>query len=266
MADFDGWAEYYDLIHKGLEGEAEFYVGQAVRLGGKVLELGCGTGRIAIPMAMSGVDVTGLDNSKAMLELCRTKLAALGPVRGTLKLVHADMATFDLGVQFRFIAMAYRTFMHLLTADDQRRCLNVVHRHLNSDGVFILNTWAPRPAVLASAVTGPAPGRMRTVGRYVFPGTSDVVVHRQSARCDEFRQLLIEEHKLQEFDSKKSLLREVKLPLVRAWTTPREMDNLVRLCGFDVEAVFGDFDCAPFAEQSDEMIWVLRKKKRAATG
>ena len=60
MAEFDAWARYYDLIHEGLPGEAEFFVGQAARLGGQTLELGCGTGRLAVAMAMSGADVVGL--------------------------------------------------------------------------------------------------------------------------------------------------------------------------------------------------------------
>ena len=83
MADFDVWAAYYDLVHKGLPGEAEFYLGQAVKRGGPVLEVGCGTGRIAISMAMSGLDVTGIDNSAGMLALCREKMAAVG-----LSLIH----------------------------------------------------------------------------------------------------------------------------------------------------------------------------------
>ena len=93
--EFDGWAPYYDLIHKGLPGEAEFYVGQAVRIGGPTLELGCGTGRVAIPMAMSGVDVIGLDLSPRMLELCREKSEAVSPLQGSIELVEGDMATFD---------------------------------------------------------------------------------------------------------------------------------------------------------------------------
>ena len=88
MAEFDAWAEYYDIIHQGLSGEAEFYVGQAVRIGGRTLELGCGTGRIAIPMAMSGVAVTGLDRSDAMLAICREKLSAAGPLSGSPRLLY----------------------------------------------------------------------------------------------------------------------------------------------------------------------------------
>ena len=143
MAVFDGWAEYYDLIHQGLPGEAEFYVGNAMRQGGRTLELGCGTGRLAIPMAMSGVDVVGLDNSKAMLDCCREKLAEIGDTPGRLDLVQGDMRAFAFAGCFELAVIAYRTFMHLLTNEERRACLSAVHRHLAAGGVLMMNYWSP---------------------------------------------------------------------------------------------------------------------------
>ncbi len=259
VAEFDGWAQYYDLIHEGLPGEAEFYVGHAARAGGKTLELGCGTGRIAIPMAMSGVDVTGLDNSEAMLERCREKMRAVGETRGALTLVHADMADFDLGTQFSFIAMTYRTFMHLLTVEDQQRCLAAVRRHLRDNGLFVLNSWVPKRSLIARTVAGPGAGIFHTIGKYPIPGTGNAVLHQQCVTCDESNHLLVERHKIRELDAKGTVLYEVTLPVTRALTTPEEMNKLVRLCGFHVDALFGDFDCTPFTEKSSEMVWIMRK-------
>ena len=59
--------------------------------------------------------------------------------------------------------------------------------------------------------------------------------------------------------AKGAIVHTEKLAMVRTWTTAREMDNLVRLCGFRVETVFGGFDCRPFDEDSTEMIWVLKR-------
>ncbi len=256
MAAFDAWAEYYDLIHQGLPGEAEFYIGQAVRRGGRVLELGCGTGRIAIPMAMSGLDVTGLDNSGPMLDMCRYKMSAIGPTRGTVTLVQDDMSDFELHDTFTTIAMAYRTFMHLLTPDQQRRSLRAVRRHLAPDGMFIMNTWRPNLATLIPPTRGKSPG-FREAGRY---DAGDVtVVHRVRTGIDEYRQLLIEDHQVSEIDGDGRVVREASLPMVRAWTTLRELKHLVELEGLRAEAVFGDFDANALSEQSTEMIWVLRR-------
>lgn len=258
MAEFDAWADYYDLIHQGLPGEAEFYVGQAVRIGGPALEIGCGTGRVAIPMAMSGVDVTGLDVSAAMLDVCRDKLRAAGPVPGSLDLVQADMRAFDLGRTFAFIAMPYRTFMHCLTPEDQRACLGAVARHLAPDGVFILNVWAARPSLIAPHVGAGAAG-MRLSGIYPLDDEGHRLAHFCASRYTESRQELAEDHLLHLLAPDGAVEHTQYLSLVRAWLTPREMEHLVLACGFSVEAVFGDFDCAPFGPASTEMVWVLRR-------
>lgn len=253
MSAFDAWAEYYDLIHTGLPGEAEFYVGHAVRSGGPVLELGCGTGRLAIPMAMSGLEVVGLDHSPRMLDVCREKLAAVGPVRGSLELVEADMAEFALGRKFAFVAMAYRTIMHLHLPAQQRAALCRVREHLSPGGAFILNTWVPSVSMIA----GPGPAGFVDAGETDLPG-GGTIRHTCRTHFDSYLQRLVEEHRLDELDAKGRVRGSTNLPLVRSWTTLREMDNLVRLCGFAVEAVFGDFDCNAIGPSSTEMIWVLR--------
>lgn len=259
MAEFDAWAAYYDVIHQGLPGEAEFYTGQAVRLGGKTLELGCGTGRVAIAMAMSGVDVTGLDHSKAMLAVCGAKLEAVGPTKGALRLVHGDMSDFDLGEAFDFIAMPYRSFMHLDRPAQQRRCLERVRAHLKDSGVFILNTWVPKRSAMLPGPDASGDDAFQFVEDYALPDSTEILRYHHRAAYDEFRQRIVEEHRIEEVDAAGSVLHAETLPLIRVWTTPREMDNLVRLCGFEVEAVFGDFDCTPLTASSTEMIWVLKK-------
>lgn len=258
MAEFDRWAEYYDFIHLGLTGETEFYVAEAVRCGGEVLELGCGTGRICIPMAMSGVRVTGLDLSEGMLAVCREKLAAVGPVPGKLTLVHGDMRDFNLGVSFSRVIAAYRTFMHLLTPDDQMRCLASVRRHLAPEGRFILNVWAAKPSAIAGRIGGNGTNAEQHIGDYTVPGEGTRLTHYHSAEYDEHLQIIQERHRIEEYDASGRLVGSEILPLRRAWLTPREMEHLVRRCGFEIEGLFGDFRGEPFNAQSTEMIWILR--------
>ena len=259
MTEFDDWADCYDLIHHGLPGEVEFYGGQALRLGGRTLELGGGTGRIALVMALSGVEVTGLDNSARMLEVCRAKRDALGEIKGQLRLIHADMSDFDLGERFRFIAMPYRSFMHLSRQRQQRDCLRLVHKHLDEDGVFIMNTWIPSHRTIARNGTQEMPATFELVEEYALPDSTGRLRHFHRASFDEFRQRIVEEHLLQEVDGQGQVLSSKTLPLTRVWTTLREMGNLVRLSGFTVDALFGDFDCAPVEASSTEAIWILKK-------
>jgi len=140
---------------------------------------------------------------------------------------------------------------HSLLATAIRRCLA-------DDGVLAFNVWAAKPSVIAPRLGFP-PGEFRLVGRHPLPGTDRIVTHHCTSSYDEFRQHFTEHHVIREVDDRGTVRRSLTLPLVRAWTTPRELDNLVRFCGFDVEALFGDFDCTPFNARSTEMIWILRK-------
>jgi SAM-dependent methyltransferase len=256
--ELDAWARYYDFIHLGLPGEAEFYVMEALRRGGATLELGCGTGRVCIPMAMSGVDATGLDFSQKMLAVCRAKARAVRPLKGTLTLAHADMRHFDLGRKFSLIVIPYRGFMHLLGPEDQRRCLQCVRSHLAPDGLLLLNVWAAKPTTLAHAI------RMYDSEEPWFsesiPLDEEGVVlnHYHAAHYDEFEQRILEQHRMDTVDAEGRLLETQRLTLTRTWFTPREMEHLVVSCGFAIEAVWGDFDGEALGEDSNEMIWFLR--------
>jgi len=257
-SEYDLWADYYDIIHTGIPGEAEFYVGQAVRLGGQTLELGCGTGRICIPMAMSGVDVVGLDNSKAMLAHCRRKKRLVGKTPGRLELVHGDMRGFGLKREFDLVAMPYRTFMHLLTAEDQQACLNHVHRHLRSGGTFILNLWVGNSLRLPKTFTkGKRPAVLER--RYALPGKQTELAHFVTAWYEPEHQIIHEKHILHEVKGKNEVIRTTAIPMRRAWLTPEQMRQLLIVAGFRIEAVFGDFDCGSLTDESTEMIWIARK-------
>jgi SAM-dependent methyltransferase len=257
MSAFDAWAEYYDLIHRGLPGEAEFYVGQAVRKQARTLELGCGTGRIAIPITLSGVDVVGVDNSLPMLQRCRDNEAAVGHGEGRLDLICGDMAEIKLGCRFEMILMAYRTFMHLLTPERQRQCLANVRDHLTDTGLFIMNVWAARPSNIAPLL-GDCSEPIE-VDRFPLDDPNETVVHYYAAEYDEFNQILQEENILDTVNASGEVLVSDSLPMTRRWLTYPEMANLLQGCGFAVEAVFGDFACNPISAASIEMIWVLRR-------
>ena len=250
---YDAWAEYYDLVHQGLPGEAEFYVGQAVRIGGPTLEMGCGTGRIALPMAMCGVDVTGIDNSAAMLACCREKQRRVEPLKGTLRLIQADIAALPIAASFDYIVMPYRTFMHLLTPAEQQACFQEARRCLAPDGVFLFNTWIPRIPTAAAAERQAEPHQVDSYD--LEDGRID---HDFAVTYDRDRQWMHERHLLREYDADGAELGTAALELVRRWTSPREIQVLAEAAGWAVEAIFGDFDCNPVDGTSTEMIWALR--------
>jgi SAM-dependent methyltransferase len=264
MPDMEAWAPWYDLIHQGLPGEAEFYVGQALRSGGPLLEIGCGTGRIALPVAMSGVEVVGLDSSEAMLDACEEKLEALGELPGQVELVLGDMLDFELERRFPLAFMAYRTLMHALEPEEQLCALRCAFDALEPGGRLILNLWAARPELIAPFV-GLGAGALQLVGDHRFEdGTG--LLHYRATRCEPLEQRLHEQHLLHELDEGGRVLASHALELERAWIGLREMGHLVARAGFEVEALFGDFDCAPVGPENQEMIWVLRRPDAEAKG
>src|SRR5437667_7900348 len=91
-------AEVYDAYTSAsIDGDVEFYVDEARRAGSPVLELGCGTGRILLPIAAAGIEVVGVDRAPRLLAVARHKAAALDPdVQRRIELVDADMRGFSL--------------------------------------------------------------------------------------------------------------------------------------------------------------------------
>ena len=144
------WAEVYDDYTSGLPGDVTFYVEEAKSASGEALEVGCGTGRILIPVAEAGCSATGIDVTPQMLAVCREKVAKLPEaVQQRITLVEADMRDFDLGRRFKLITCPYRAFLHNLTVDDQLATLACVRRHLAADGRFVMNYFDPRLSLLA---------------------------------------------------------------------------------------------------------------------
>jgi SAM-dependent methyltransferase len=134
-------------LFRDASGDVDFYRGLARDAGGPVLELGCGTGRVLLPIARDGIACTGLDPSEAMLEELRKK----GPPEN-LRLVKGSMQSFDLGSErFGLIFSAFRSLQHVLTVEDQLASLGSVRRHLAPGGRFAFDVFAPRLERIARA-------------------------------------------------------------------------------------------------------------------
>lgn len=140
--DYSASVEFYDAIPAYAEREdVDFYTTLAVESGGPVLELGCGTGRVLVPIARSGISITGLDSSGTMLEICRKKLHRNSTAQ--VELVLSDMREFDLCREFALVIAPFRSFQHLETAEDQLACLSSAVRHMRSGGNFVLDLFNP---------------------------------------------------------------------------------------------------------------------------
>src|SRR5512136_2897760 len=125
-------AELYDyVVPYQTRQDVAFFVEAAQASGGPVLEVACGTGRILIPTARAGINITGIDLSAHMLDVCQRKLAQeTAEVQARVQIDQADMRDFDLGQTFTLITIPFRPFQHLIEVEDQVACLRCVQRHL----------------------------------------------------------------------------------------------------------------------------------------
>jgi SAM-dependent methyltransferase len=140
------WAEYYDLDPRNLyTDDIPFYIERARRSGGPILELGCGSGRVTLPLAEAGFHITGIDHSPSMLEVFKRKCEALPPAqREKLAFEQADMTNFTFRKTFGLIIIPFRSFQALAKRSDQESCLASVKAHLAPDGEFIFDVFRPK--------------------------------------------------------------------------------------------------------------------------
>lgn len=145
----------YDRRYASRTDDVTYYVRYARRAGGPVLEYGCGTGRLTLPLARAGVAVTGIDLSRVMLDRLATKLAGEPPqVRRNVTLRHGDMRTERLRGRFALVLAPFNTFQHLYTRDDVEAFLARAHHHLAPGGHLMLDVYLPRMAELDEEADG----------------------------------------------------------------------------------------------------------------
>jgi len=142
---FRNSAWLYDLDNRDiLHADIPFYIDYAAKQNGEILELGCGTGRVAIALAKQGFRVTGLDLSEQMLEVFRQKLEAQPELKNKISIIHGNMACFSFDHKFSLIIAPFRAFQALTDDKDIEMSLNCIKNHLTDNGLFIVNVFNPR--------------------------------------------------------------------------------------------------------------------------
>jgi len=242
-------ARHYDAINAVLRGSSQdvaFYRALAQASGGPVLELGCGTGRVLLPIACDGVACVGVDASRDMLDVFRAK----GPPPN-LELVHAAMESFDLGSRrFRLITVPFRALSHLLDVPAQLAALANVRRHLAPGGRLALDVFDPRldrtalreePEALAASADTPR-GKLQRFDRVTRDLARQVLTLRVRFVADAPE------------DS-----GEGELQL--RWFYRYELEHLLARSGFTIERIYGGFDQRPWAP-GGETIMIAKRSNR----
>ena len=261
---YDAWATVYDAVYAYVRDDLPYYVREARRAGGPVLELGCGTGRVAVALARAGIDVVGVDFSPRMLEAARRNVESAGALPGSVTLVEADMRRFDperVGGPFRLAIIPFRGFLSLLTVPDQVSTLENVKRHLAPDGELIIDLFVPDPAMLVQH--GDTPRHFRDV---TDPLTGARRVLWQQSAFDNYNQIIDARIIVEALDESGLVVERRYLDFQLRYIHYWEMSHLLTAYGYEVMEVLGDFDGSPFDDTSTEMIWRVRPTFRPPRG
>jgi SAM-dependent methyltransferase len=232
-----GPARFYDL-NPNPPKDIPFYLERLSSPRARVLELGCGTGRVSIPLARSCAYLQGLDNSRAMLEICRSKAAAAGLGADRLRVDLADISDFELSDRFDLIIAPFRVIQNLESDAQLDGLFRCVRRHLAASGRCILNAFNPnRP-----------PDVMRT--EWVSDrenlaweaGTADgrVTCHDLRARIDAERLILYPQLVYRRF-VKDELVEEVHLEIPMRCHYPAAFIARIESAGYLITGKWGGY-------------------------
>jgi SAM-dependent methyltransferase len=230
-------AGIYDDLHGGMLDTDDAVACLAeLAAGGPVLELGIGTGRLALPLVERGIEVHGIDASEAMVARLRSK-----PGGDRITVTTADFRDVPVDGTYPLIVVVFNTIFALMTQEDQVRCFEAVARHLSESGVFVVEAFVPDPS------------------RYVDHQST------QTTRLEDDRVMLrASRHDPvgQRVESQHVILGEegIRLYPVRlryAW--PAELDLMARLAGLGLRDRWGGWDRRPFDSESTKHVSVYAR-------
>lgn len=255
MTADDGYApiaDVYDFSYEDFTEDIEFYENVARAVDGPLLELGVGSGRVAIRLAQAGFDVVGIDNSPTMLAEARRTLASIGKLDGKLDLIEGDMRAFDLDRRFGMVFVAACTFQHLLTTEDQLACLRCSAQSLLPGGIFSMSVRSPASVSWEEADWAPVLMHWSRLDEQ----TGDTVMKFCVEQPDPARMVRHLTYIYDRVRPSGEVRRSVFSTDLR-YSTEAEIRLLLQQCGLRVTHVYGDYDLTP-AGVGDNLVFVAR--------
>ena len=251
MTEYDPLADLYDIEYAH-DYDIPFWTALAEREHGPVVEWGAGTGRITTPLAAAGHEVAAVELSENMIEQGRKKNL-------TVKWIHGDMRNVKLEGSYRLAICAFNSFLCLLEIDDALAFLQNAGKHLEPGGLLGIEVSAFSPEELADPPGGPELRHDFT--RRTPEGTLDRL---SVSRYDPASQLLDMRLFYELYDGSGELKNRRAHDLTIRVTGRGELELMLRLAGFEVEAVYGGFEGEEFDAASEHLIILARKSRIAS--
>lgn len=246
---YDDLSRYYDLAHAGLTEDIPFVLGLAAEASGPILEIGCGSGRLLLPLARAGHYVTGVDSSPAMLAIAAQRLAQEDDaVRERVRLLEAD-ATAPLPSAAGTMALAlvgFNTFMHFSELEAAATLRNAA-RLLRPGGVLCIDVDNPFELALVQDEAA-----LALEEEWADPATGQVVQQWATYAPAEDGQAVDVTWVFRELGAPAPA--EITVQMRYHYYYPHQVDLLLQQSGLRLVALYGDYDRRPFGEESDRLL------------
>ena len=240
--------EYDTLYDDVLDTDAQVAVLAELAEGGPVLEMGIGTGRLALPLAARGLEVAGIEASPVMVERLRAK-----PGSEAIPVVIGDFTDTRVPGEFALVVLAFNTIFALPTEDAQIECFSNAARHLRPGGRFVLDSWVLDPTRFGATLSGHAAGGAAVNVRYLTAdrlsldtGTLDAAASRM-----ETVQVVLSEGQVRLF------------PANHRYVGPPELDLMARMAGLRLEIRWAGWNRARYRSGSRAHVSVYRRPTSA---
>jgi len=252
--DFNLISKYYDLIYKERVDDAQLWFDLSEDFPGEILEIGCGTGRVSLPLLQAGKQLSGVDISELALSIVQEKVKEAN-VAGSAKFYQADMRALNLSQKnFAFAFIPINTFMHNLNTADQQNTLKAIATHLKIGGALAVDLYHPYPQALLEA-----DGRMQFSGQFEADRNGNIVQWFVSRQLELDEQIQRVTFMLDEIDNE-SIVRRKHFTFPMRYLHRFEMELLLSNAGFEIFEILGDYDGSEFYAESPRMIFIARKK------
>lgn len=255
---YDLIAPWYDLEHAEFAEDLELYRGFAEATGGPVLEIGCGSGRLLVPLAAAGYAVTGVDSSTVMLARCQAAVTAAG-VGARVTLTPGDMTDLHLlRRDYRLIFVALGTFNHLPTVAARRAALAGMRAQVAAGATLVLDLAQAEPRRLAALAEL---GQITHIGSWQDAASGQILTHVVAARHGEHPATLALTH-WYDVHTQGGPVTRINAETTLATITRPEIEVLLEATGWRVRQVFGDHDLGEWEEAAPRLILVAQAAER----
>lgn len=246
---FDLVADLYDY-YVNVDFDIEFFIKEAKKLNGKVLELTSGTGRVSIPLLSAGIDLTCIDYSPKMLAILREKIKDKGFECTTYEM---DISELSLKDRYDLILIPFNSISEIVDKRKHQKTLDGIKEHLTDNGVFICTLHNPKIRLKT------IDGSLRMMGKYETENNRTLII-KHISDYNPGTQIVSGHQFYKVYDKNNNLIWEKQLDVNFYLFEKDEFERLAEVSGFKIRVIYGSYDYSRFDETvSPYLIYIMEK-------